>query len=271
MTLKLLCERIGLQGEITDRVLSFDRESDLSSHTDLIAALCDPTRSEDAAQILSERLGEDPLGTKILTVYLLAAMKTRERYLEKGIDESIFWNTVRCFPRFIGETLERKGILMFDRASWSRRHLDMSLCRIGTLEYERKIREGQRVNAIHIPSDADFSPDALDESLRTARIFLRAHFPDFADAPITCESWLMYEGLCEVLRENSKILAFQKRFDIRLQHPVSNGYLVFIFHRADCENYQTLPENTSLQKNVKARLLSGSGIGGGFGILKESE
>ena len=270
MNLQEICLRIGFCEEITQRVLAFAEKLDPTPIAHHIENLSNPEQSADAHAALIEALGEDPLGTKILTVYLLASRKTRLRYLESGIDESLFWDTVKCFPRFIGETLERKDILAFDRAAWSRRHLDMSLIRIGTLEYERKIREGQRVIAIHIPTDADFSPKALEESFAAARSLISAHFPDYAEAPITCESWLMYEGLHNVLNESSKILAFQKRFNILLQHPVANGYLVFIFHRANCEDYASLPENTSLQRATKARLLSGGGIGGGFGILKES-
>ncbi|MBQ9784849.1 MAG: DUF5596 domain-containing protein [Clostridia bacterium] len=269
MTLSALCDRIELQPEMRARVGAFSASFDASSVSALLEALTDSARSKDAYEALRDRLGDDPDGAKILTCYLLAAVRTHALYLERGIDERIFFDTVGCFPRFIGECLERKGILAFDRAHWAYRHLNMTLLRVGALEYERKERAGMRVNAVHIPSDADLSPAALDASFAAVRRLLRTHFPDYADAPITCESWLMGRSLHEVLGDGSKILQFQSRFDVREHHPENDAYLTFLFGRADCTDYASLPERTSLQRNVKARLLSGRGIDGGFGILKE--
>lgn len=269
MTLIELCRKIDLQDEIVQRVMNFTADFDFSPLDARIHSLTAPETAAEAHKALKELLGDDPLGTKILCCYLRAALTTYDNYRALGIDEQIYVDTMKCFPRFIGECLERKDVLAFDRAHWNHRHLSMSILRIGTLEYERKIREGVRVNAIHIPTDADFSPTALDASFTAARALTREKFPDYADAPITCESWLIYEGLRDVLKEGSKILQFQARFDIQCQHPISDGYLTFIFHRADCSDYANLPESSSLQRNVKARLLAGSGIGGGFGILRE--
>lgn len=269
MTVSELCAKIALQPEIAARVAAFSASFDRSSVEPLTDALCDAPRSREAYEALLSALGEDADGTKILSCYLHAALQTHARYAALGIDEQIFLDTVKCFPRFIGECLERKGVLAFDRAHWSYRHLNMSIMRLGTLEFEWKTREGERVIAVHIPTDADFTPAALDESFVAARRITRTHVPTYADAPITCESWLMGEALHKVLKPTSKILQFQARFDILQKHPVNAGYLTFIFHRADCSDVATLPEDTSLQRNVKALLLSGGGIDGGFGVLRE--
>ena len=269
MTLKELCRTIGLQPDVTERVIRTEASLDLTLLSDALTGLCDPAASHASYEQLRVCLGEDTDGSKILTCYLLAAAKTRENYARIGISDNVFFDTVGCFPRFIGETLERKGVLAFDRAQWAYRHLNMTLLRVGTLEYERREREGVRVNAIHIPSDADLSPATLDASLKEARRLTRAHFPDYAEAPFTCESWLMGECLCELLPKASKILQFKGRFDILQRHPESDAYLPFIFHRADCSDYRTLPEDTSLQRNVKARLLNGRGVDGAFGVMRE--
>ena len=269
MTPNELCQRLVLSPDVTERVLRAEASLDVSALSGTILGLCDPTTSRASYEQLREALGNDPDGSKILTCYLLAAAKTLENYARVGIDSNVFFDTVGCFPRFIGETLERKGVLAFDRAHWAYRHLNMTLLRVGTLEYERREREGVRINAIHIPSDADLSPEVLDASLREARRLTRAYFPDYADAPFTCESWLMGESLCELLPPSSKILQFRSRFDILQKHPESDAYLPFIFHRADCSDYRTLPEDTSLQRNAKARLLSGRGIDGAFGVMRK--
>ena len=40
--------------------------------------------------------------------------------------------------------------------------------------------------ALHIPSDTVLEPERLNDSLREARAFLAARFPEFAQAPVTC-------------------------------------------------------------------------------------
>lgn len=269
MTVLQLCTAIGLQAEMTVRVATFSEGFDFNSLYPMIDDLCYPDRAQSAYEGLVAALGDDPDGTKILSCYLLAATKTHGRYREKGIPEEIFFDTVKCFPRFIGESLERKGVWVFDRAHWAYRHLNMTIFRLGTLEFARVVRKGVRVNAIHIPSGADLSPAAVDASLKAARAFLKKYYPDYADAPFTCDSWLMGEGLREVLGDGSNIIKFQDRFAMEEQYPDSEACLIPIFHRVDCKDYKNLPEDTSLQRRVKARLLSGKGIGGGYGVLRE--
>lgn len=270
MNITQLCEKIELQETFVRCIIDFLREFDFHTIDETISALTKPESSEKAYFELKDTLGEDPRGIKILTCYLLAATQTYENYLALDIDEAIFFDTMRCFPRYINETAERKGIMAFDRAQFCHRHLSMTILRIGTLEYERKLREDIRVNAVHIPTDADFSDEALDRSFASARCLIREKFPEYGDAKITCESWLLGKNLEEMLPENSRILKFQKRFDIFPSRVPGTDYLKFIFHRDDCRNYETLPENTSLQRRIKEKLLRGEGIECGFGILKEN-
>ncbi|MBQ7336770.1 MAG: DUF5596 domain-containing protein [Clostridia bacterium] len=269
MTVWELCEKIELQDEIAAKVSCFLKDFDLAPVERLICELGQPEASPDAYRALSEQLGEDPDGTKILSCYLLAAANTYASYQSMGISDDIYFDTMKCFPRFIGETLERKGMLAFDRAHWSYRHLNMTILRIGALEYERKLRKEEKVIAIHIPSDASFDPTSLDASLSAARNLIKEKFPDCGSDPITCESWLLSESLREVLKESSNILKFQARFEMKEQYPDTNAPIPFIFHTSNCDDLAALPENTSLQRNLKAWMLAGKYIGVGFGVLKE--
>ncbi len=268
MNLKELCVKIELQDEMARAVEDFSAEFDFSTVDEQIARLVDPDCSADARTALETAVGDDPKGVKILSCYLRAALITREKYDELGVDEKIYIDTMKCFPRFIGETLERNDLLAFQTAYWSYRHLNTTLVRIGTLEYERKVREGVKVLSIHIPSNADLSQETLDRSVADARKFMREKFPEYGEAPMICESWLLSERLRDFLGENSKILKFQAMFDIQRQNAPSKNALTYIFHRANCDDYASLPENTSLQRKVKAFLLAGGGIGSGYGVVK---
>ena len=270
MTLKELCEKIELQDELAEKVLVLSKEFDTLPYKKYINDLTVMELSENTYKALKNQLGEDTFGIRILTCYLKAALITYEKYKTLDIDETIYLDTMKCYTRFSGECLERYGWLGCANASWSYRHLNTSLIRLGTLEYERIISNGKMLVSVHIPSDADLSSEALDESFAMARRFLNEKFPSCVDAPIYCESWLLYGGLKDILPENSRILGFQSKFDIQRQNEISKNPLIFIFHRADCSDYALLPENTSLQKKVKALLLNGGGIGSAYGVLKEN-
>ena len=269
MRLEKLCEMIELQDEMKRQVLTLADEMDFSSLEAHIVALTDPDGAADAYAALKEIVGEEMPGAKMLCCYLRAALITYENYRARGIDDEIYVETMKCFPRFVGECLARRDAIGFDRAFWSYRQLSFTLVRIGTLEYEWRLRKGEKIISIHIPSDADLSCEALSASYAAARKFLREKVPEYAEAPITCESWLLYEGLADLLRPDSGILRFQRCFDMKHQNPPHNGCLHFIFQHQDCTDFASLPERTSLQRNVKKLLLSGGGISSGYGVLKE--
>ena len=71
------------------------------------------------------------------------------------------------------------GRYEFDRYGWTGRQAGCQLFRIGQLEYEISPRAGRVTIEIHIPSDADFSPASVEESLKQARAF-------FADMIRSC-------------------------------------------------------------------------------------
>lgn len=263
-----LCKTISLQDEMFEKVKNFSENFDFASVNEHIIALTNTETSEASYLALKEILKDDPDGVKILACYLKAAIITYQKYQEMGVNEGVFIETVKCFPRFIKECLDKKGVLAFDLANWAYRHLDTSMMRVGTLEYERKVQNGEKVVSIHIPSDADLSDEALDLSLEQVRDLLKKNFPDFENAPFVCDSWMLHESLKNYLNENSRILRFQARFDLKKQYWNANNYLPFIFNRADCSDYAALPEDTSLQRKIKAHLLDGGSIGSGYGVLK---
>lgn len=53
----------------------------------------------------------------------------------------------------------------------------MSLFRIGALEYEFSEEEGEKAIALHIPSDADLSAEAVDRSMQEADTFFGPVIP----------------------------------------------------------------------------------------------
>jgi hypothetical protein len=160
-------------------------------------------------------LGADEDGTKILTCLLKVAVDSYEIYQQKGISDEIYFETMKCWPRYISETYVSTGKWCFDRHIWSTRQAGAHLFRLGQLEYEIKRGEdGTVVIGVHIPSNAKFTPQLVDESLAMAHEFFAKYYPELDGAEYHCHSWLMDRQLGQMLGEEANITRFQSRFEV---------------------------------------------------------
>lgn len=211
-------------------------------------------------------------GAEELAGHLLLALQNREEGPWKGIPEKIWQDTMGCFTRFVQEHHRSLGHYGFDRAFWTTRQAEGRLFRIGQLEYE--LRQDTGVIDLHIPSDARMDMAALDGSVTQARAFLREYFPEWAEASMECESWLLSPALQKLLPEGSNILRFQKAFEVTETDPAPMDVLEWVYCLTEAQQKQTpleaLPEDTTLQRNMKTYLLSGGKVGTARGRLKRN-
>ena len=268
MNIATLCKLINLQPSVQFRVFTFSESFDFSRVEKQLIEFRDYERMSGALEELREVLGEDREGMKILSCMLYASACLHDVTREKGIDDAAFIDTMKCYPRFLEETRRMTGTLCFDRWWWTTRQAGGHLFRIGALEYEMKHTGGGIVIGMHIPSDADFSPASVDASLRMAASFFAAHYPELSGAEYRCHSWLLDPQLREMLSENSHILHFQKRFAIFDEGEASDECIEWLF-QTKAKDYAALPEQTSLQRNVRRHLLSGGVIRNAYGRLKD--
>lgn len=222
---------------------------------------------KDARMELCTVLGEDQDHIKILACMLQASVYAYDIYKEKGISKEIYIATMKCYTRFIRETYKMTGKLYFDRYWWTTRQAGCHLYRIGELEYEIKQIDKEIVIGIHIPSDADFSPSAVDKSIKMAKKFFENYYPEFSDCEYRCHSWLLDRQLKDMLHEKSNILNFQKRFEIFDAGEIDTEFVEWLFN-TQTRDYRSLPENTSLQRNVKNHILNHGIIRSAYGRLK---
>ena len=110
------------------------------------------------------------------------------------------------------------------------------------------------------------SAGARRDSYRRARRFLARFFPDYCGAPFLCTSWLLAPGLRACLPEGSRILSFQDDFEVTGIFPDRDQFLTWVYKRPDIP-LMDLPEDTSLQRNLKQYLLRGGKIGEAAGRL----
>lgn len=266
MTVQELCEGIGLQEEIQREVEAFCQSFDFGTVKGYLDQLKRADGEREAREQLKQRFKEDGRQIKMLSCMLVCAADLFEWYQENGIPETIFYDTMKCFPRFIEECRAIDGSYAFDREWWTSRQVGGRLFRIGQLEFEMKRSEDHPVISIHIPSDADFSEETCDGSIEAAMKFFEEHFPEFSDVDYICNSWLLAPALRGLLPEESNILNFQGRFIIKEVDDTDTEYLEWVYQVRNC-GIEFLPENTSLQKNMKQYLLNGGKIGSATGVM----
>lgn len=266
-----LCEKIGLQPEVEKQVEEISKEFDFGAAEEILKDFHDYDKMKEAWMRLEEKIGEDPEHMKILTCMLKASADAYEIYQKKGIEDSIYFATMKCYTRFLEEAYERTGRYVFDRYWWTGRQAGCHLFRIGELEYEiirtdGKSPEGDSGISIHIPSDADFSPACVDESLGAAKHFFAEYDPALKSSAYCCHSWLLDPVLQMMLSQDSNIVSFQKRFEITDIGEAGTDYLEWIFKTQETEP-EKLPEKTTLQRKVKEHILAGKVIRNVYGRL----
>ena len=267
MNINTLCNKIELQPSVKERVLSFIDEFDFATVDEIQKGYFTYSNMKEALGKTRALLGEDENGIKILSCMLRGTLDTYKEYQKKGISDDIYYATMRCFTRFIDETNKMIGHLSFDRYWWTARQIGCHLFRIGELEYEIKPTDKETVISMHIPSDASFSPISVDESMQSAREFFAKYYPELQSAKYCCQSWLLDKQLKGMLGSNSNIINFQNRFEILDEGEADTEFIEWLFNTKSLD-YATLPENTSLQINMKKHLLAGGVIRNSYGVIK---
>lgn len=244
--------------EVTEQILTHH-----SVMTEELKALFSSPKCWEAGLTeLRQRLGSDDDGLKILAEYMRLAADLHEEYRKKGIDDEIYFATMAFCSRFVKEHRKLYGKYAFTWAWWFVRQLCMMEFRVGQLEFEW----GEEKNHIHIPADADMTPQKIDETFSLFRDFLQKFYPERLDYPMYCESWMLSPAIKDMLSEKSNLLSFQRRFEIESVEE-SMAVLDWVFPGE--KDLHRLSERTSLQRNMKKFLLGGGNVGWAKGKLKE--
>jgi hypothetical protein len=260
--LAVLMEEIGMPGEAAREVLALLPELNLEKLNPHMEGLFAEETWTEALDRIRQILGEDPRGMKMLAVELICALKTWDRYRELGISRKIYLDTMDCFPRFVKEHMASFGTYGFDREWWTVHQLSCLLFRVELLEFELRKNDV----ALHIPTGAHLEPEAVDASLASIEDMIASHFPRWKDLPRTCHSWLLSPTMGELLNPDSRILQFARRFAVTPTGDPNDDYLQWCYKRKDLPT-EALPEETSLQRKLKAKLLQGEPFLDARGIL----
>lgn len=264
---KELYDLICLQPEIIEKLEMIGGQVDMEQVEIYLNGMMDMDTAQQSYRDLKAFLEEDAGHLKMLYCQLECARRLFGQYQDRQIAKSIYIDTMKCFTRFIDECKEKNGRMFFDRGWWTYRQISMNILRIGALEYQFKEHEGEKVIALHIPSDADLSRVSVDASFEQSELFFRTYYEEYEYSKYTCNSWLMSPVLRPLLSRDSNILSFQNRFDIIKEEREDKEYIEWLFRVPTDMEYRDLPQKTSLQRKVRELLLRGGAVGSAFGIM----
>ena len=213
-----------------------------------------------------------------LYIYILLAEKTYEEYKKRGISDEIYFATMNAFHVVSEVEKARCGVYGIGQViyrAWVRKNIDCIIYRVGLFEFE--IREcpveipehgvsvGDIVLSVHIPRGADLREEISEASYDAARKFFRRYY-GMEKCVFICQSWLLHPWMQECLAEDSRIIKFQKKYNV---FEVTTNYDVartWIFPHCEGKSLDELPQNTSLQRKAVEYMKKGLPVGIGFGV-----
>ena len=192
----------------------------------------------------------------ILYLYLLKGRDSLVAGLERGLPEDVL---VSALSTLTGS------------CNWSRCALDGRIFPLGRLQFEllpspytvelegHRLEEGQTCISVHIPAAGSLDEETCEAAYDQARVFFDKYFgmnPCF----FMCNSWMMHPWLSEDLPATSRVVQFQSKYTLVEARDNEQAIRSWVFGRTTVP-LEELPEDNSLRRAAKARLLKGMPIG----------
>ncbi len=172
--------------------------------------------------------------------------------------------------------------IRFSQMIWGSFFMKGNLIQIGRLQYEvgvknfdkldRYFKEKHQYIYIHIPRSENLNEKDVEESLNLADEHIKKYYPELEDQMLAyyTQTWLLSPEIKEILPSDSNIIKFQEKFSIVEYEENINDFLNFVFDVVLGDvKYNDLSEKTTLQKELKKKLLNGNILHLGLGFLKE--
>ena len=131
-------------------------------------------------------------------------------------------------------------------------------------------QKGDYYITIHIPASGKFDAESVQASIRDSREQILKYFKGKIPVPFiyACYSWMISPDLRDILNPESNLIKFLDLFRVVERKANVSGFLTFVFKAADCKDYSTLPEDSSLQRALKKYLVEGRPLHQGVGVVK---
>ncbi len=209
----------------------------------------------------------DSDGKRNLLSVLFMCEELEEKYKEKGISKDVLMNTLSDIPIWTNTFSDLKGTLHLGEWCWIKRHMSFKLFRLGRLQFvmntaetdipEVNVKKGDNVIEVYIPEGEPLTEQECKKSFAEAKAFFEKYFPDFIYKCFTCRSWILDDGLAQMLPTESNIIKFQGLFKT-VSKEKSDAILRYTFKWNT--NRQTLKNHvpaSSFAEKIKNHIMSG--------------
>ncbi len=230
--------------------------------------LKDYNRKEEAKTVARQVMNGEKVKVEdgIFPICVLAflapyALKKNE---DRGINKEITVKTLKDINVWIENYFTKNNQLGLGEFSWLIYHYTGDLFHLGRLQFRLEksldgIPECEYAIETHIPQGEALTEEKCLDAFNDAKEFFNKYFPEMQVKYFMCDSWLLNPNLSEILKPESNVVKFMKLwtpvpFVSDNSSQAIQRVFGFNFKRA---NLQDAPENTSLQKALKAYLLQG--------------
>ena len=267
MQIELLMERIQLPEEARECA----RKVDISEEEYIIYRDC---LYHDLRDFLGKWKKKPDKLEWALKFYLLLSCDVYDEYQKAEIPDEVFDQTFYDITIWCEECFRKYGIYGLEEVWWLAQSVEMKLFRLGRLQFEPMVLEedligkedgrkaGTEVLNVHIPAKEPLKMEECLKSFQKAETFFGRQKQIYV-----CDSWLLSPRLKEILPEESNIIQFQNLFEVVKVHERFPQAEQRVFQEVK-EDKSLYPEQTTLQKNLKAYLLEGKQPGIGIGFIK---
>lgn len=157
---------------------------------------------------------------------------------------------------FIGNTYDERGYVLREKQVFKKS------------EWRTVFGGGDGMISIHIPHGARFDAQTVDESINRTQRILKECYPEYDYKTFFCGSWLLDPQLCDILKPESNIVGFCKRFKPLAIADAGTCVFSFVFGKPNMDfEIADLPETTSLERAIKNHYLGGKAIYEYFGYF----
>lgn len=231
---------------------------------------------------LAEQFQKNEYSLDLLLI-LGSLPRLHEKYVENGISDEIFYESMDDIRCKVNECVECKGVVGTFVADWYDRFFKLTCFAYGRFQYEvmtyegedfamscgKTFKAGDKYINMHIPSRGI----PLTDEVRLASY--KAAYPHFVylfeDGIVIfgCSSWLLYPRHKEFLPEGMNLLKFMGDFEMVSGKETPDDFhdRWRVFGRYTDLPDDQLPKDTSMRRAYAEWLQAGNPTGRGFGII----
>ncbi len=244
-----------------DRLLSIYDENELCDYADMLSRVGDIAKRASIHEY-----------TATMLLYLALGERLKERYIERGIELDIFYNSLADLRYKLEECRLVYGVLGSFVGSWFQGFYKLRRFALGRLQFEIinstgefiidgiKITPETRIINLHIPRTGGRLEHG--EVLKSYALAAEFFGSELADPIIFhCKTWMFDSFIKETLSPNSNMVKFMNAFTM-VEEGTYDGYgeVWRLFDKSYNGNPDDLPADSSLRRAYIERIKRGEAL-----------